>query len=98
MADMGFQIEVEPIRVGGVRGEGVEDRIITATDEKLKTISVAIGNCAKFFAAEISSFTARPNELSIEFGIDARGEAGIPLVTKGSLGANFKVSMKWSSD
>lgn len=37
----------------------------------------------------------RPGEIELEFGIELGGELGIPMVTKGSAKANFKVTLKW---
>jgi hypothetical protein len=36
-----------------------------------------------------------PSELSVEFGIEVGGEIGIPIITKSTGKANFKVILKW---
>jgi Trypsin-co-occurring domain 1 len=38
----------------------------------------------------------KPNDLTLEFGVKLAGEAGIPLVTKGSAEGTFKVKAKWN--
>ena len=38
---------------------------------------------------------SKPDEFEIEFGVKLAGEAGIPLVSKGSAECNFKVKAKW---
>lgn len=38
---------------------------------------------------------AKPSELEIEFGLKLGGEAGVPLVTKGTTEANITVKAKW---
>lgn len=38
---------------------------------------------------------AKPDELTLEFGVKLAGKAGIPLVTEGSAEATFKVVAKW---
>lgn len=37
----------------------------------------------------------KPEKVAIEFGIKLAGEAGIPMLTKASGEANFKVSVEW---
>ena len=37
----------------------------------------------------------RPDSFELEFGVTLAGEAGIPLVTKGSAECTFKVTAKW---
>jgi hypothetical protein len=39
-----------------------------------------------------------PKKLAIEFGIKLAGETGIPMLTKASGEANFKVSIEWEKD
>lgn len=41
--------------------------------------------------------SARMDELTVEFGIELGGSAGIPLITKHEGKANFKVTVKWKS-
>ena len=37
-----------------------------------------------------------PDKVSLEFGLQLGGKAGIPFVTEGTLGANIKVAVEWS--
>jgi len=37
----------------------------------------------------------RPESVGVEFGIKLAGEAGIPMLTKASGEANFKVTIAW---
>jgi hypothetical protein len=39
---------------------------------------------------------AAPGKIELEFGVELGGEAGVPLVTKGTAKANFKVVLTWS--
>lgn len=49
--------------------------------------------------ALMSAATAlAPDKFSVEFGIEAGGEAGIPFVTKGTAKAAFKVALEWSHE
>jgi hypothetical protein len=36
-----------------------------------------------------------PNKVTMEFGLQAGGETGIPFVTKGTAQANVKVTIEW---
>jgi hypothetical protein len=36
-----------------------------------------------------------PDKVTIEFGLQMGGEAGVPFVTKGTAQANVKVSVEW---
>ena len=94
MSKLGFDIEIAR-NEAGVVPEAVEDRIIEVTDELLEKIKGVIDRCGSAFIETAAGSATAPNEIGVEFGIDARGEAGIPLVTKGSLGANFKITIKW---
>ena len=90
-----FYIEIEQT-TGAVRPEIAQDKFIKATRETLESISKVLEASCQTFVEKIGTIKSKPSEISIEFGVDARGEGGIPLVTKGSIGANFKVSLKWS--
>jgi hypothetical protein len=41
---------------------------------------------------------AQPSELTVEFGVELGGKAGIPFITQGSAKANFQVQLKWKPD
>jgi len=38
---------------------------------------------------------AAPGKIGLGFGVELGGEAGVPLVTKGTARANFKVVLTW---
>ena len=38
----------------------------------------------------------QPDKVTLEFGLQIGGEAGVPLVTKGTAQANVKVSVEWN--
>ena len=44
-------------------------------------------------AGSVSNLT--PSKVTMEFGIQAGGETGIPFVTKGTAQANVKVTIEW---
>ncbi|MBD2183457.1 CU044_2847 family protein [Aerosakkonema funiforme] len=37
----------------------------------------------------------KPSKVTLEFGIQAGGETGVPFVTKGTAQANVKVTVEW---
>lgn len=40
----------------------------------------------------------KPEKVAIEFGIKLAGETGVPMITKASGEANFKISIEWKND
>lgn len=95
--DLHFYIEVVP-GGGAVEAQDAGEKVIKATKAALAQVGGVIDDTAKALFDRVRKMEARPAELAIEFGVDAGGEAGIPLVTKGSLSAQFKVSLKWTFD
>jgi len=66
------------------------------TDEKLAEIADTARNTANALVTRLTEFAKRPSKVSLEFGIGVGGEAGIPFVAKGTVQAQFKVSIEWS--
>jgi hypothetical protein len=56
-----------------------------------------IVSCSNSLFESISQLK-NPRKLAIEFGIKLAGETGIPMLTKASGEANFKVSIEWEKD
>ena len=67
------------------------DLIKSAPDLKEQLTSVAA--LARTALSVLQS--ASPGKVELEFGVELGGEAGIPLVTKGTAKANFKVVLTW---
>lgn len=55
---------------------------------------VIVACCNNLYSAVASIPT--PQKFSVEFGIKLAGETGVPLLTKASGEANFKVTVEWS--
>lgn len=90
------------IQVGGTPNSAVipqmsVDDFIKGSKEEFKRIAQVIEAAGSAFVARVSQLAAKPAECSIEFGINAGGEAGVPFVTKGTIGANFKVTVTWKT-
>ena len=83
---------------GAVRAESATDDFIKATQEKLKEVSQLVKTSWGSMVKDISSMPGGPSEIALEFGIDVGVEGSVPFITKGSIGANFKVSITWKKD
>jgi hypothetical protein len=90
-------IEINRDIPGGVTPEFNREKFVRATTEQLDQIGPVVNAASRWFAAEISRMVHRPSSFSVEFGIDIGAEGGIPFVTKGTIEANFKVSIEWST-
>jgi hypothetical protein len=78
-------VEIDPSAPSGVRddAEGIPKDVIRMINE--------VGAAAK-----VAAETLKPDTLSMEFGLEVGGEAGVPFVTKGTATANFTVSVQWT--
>ena len=77
-------VEIDPSAPSGVRddAEGIPKDVTLMINQ--------VGAAAKAAAEKL-----QPDTLSMEFGLEVGGEAGIPFVTKGTATANFTVSVEW---
>jgi hypothetical protein len=64
---------------------------------KLETVGEAAGEACKALFAKLNTALsgAKPEEITVEFGITIGGETGIPFVAKGKAEAAFTVSATW---
>lgn len=90
-----FFVQVTQAR-GAVTPEANTDDFVGATEEKLKQVSELIREGCASVADNLFAIPNPPAEIGMEFGVDVGGEAGIPFVTKGTINANFKVSVTWT--
>ena len=81
---------------GAAAGVASPTQVLSKLDEVAETITET---CKALFQKVASGFDqGRPDELGVEFGVTLGGEAGIPLVTKGTVEAAFKVMATWKFD
>jgi hypothetical protein len=66
------------------------------TNEQLSEVADTARRTANALIARLTDFTQRPSKVSLEFGMGVGGSAGIPFVAKGTIQAQFKVSIEWS--
>ena len=76
--------------------KGVQE-VVSVADIKrdLGEVKDAIVACCNSLHSAILSIPA-PQKFGIEFGIKLAGEKGVPLLTKASGEANFKITVEWS--
>ena len=91
------------IQVGGVSGGAVTTQMSTedfiyGTQEHFDKIANVINGAGKSLINSFKELSNKPNSYSVEFGINIGGEAGIPFITKGAVGANFKVTFNWENN
>tara|TARA_R110000851_G_scaffold65309_1_gene148429 strand:- start:1516 stop:1842 length:327 start_codon:yes stop_codon:yes gene_type:complete len=92
-----FYIQISQAR-SAVTPEANTNDFVGATEEKLRQVSELIREGCANVAVNLFSIENPPAEIGMEFGVDVGGEAGIPFVTKGTINANFKVSVTWRLD
>jgi len=90
------------IQVAGQPGGGVTPQMnvqdfIDGSKEQFIRIAEVVEVAGHSLVNRIAKLATKPTECAIEFGISAGGEAGVPFVTKGTVGANFKVTIKWTT-
>ena len=81
----------------GVTPQASFQDFVEGSKEQFERIAQVVEAAGQSFVERINQIASKPTECSIEFGVNASGEAGIPFVTKGSVGANFKVTIKWAT-
>lgn len=87
-------VEIAPIEgLHEVSAGDVLQNAAIAFDKVTQTIEI----CAKGFISHIHQMErkSRPQEVSIEFGIALKADAGVVLVHTSTEG-NFKVTLKWT--
>ncbi len=90
------------IQVAGQPGSGVTPQMsvkdfVEGSKEQFTRIAEVVEVAGQSLVNRIAKLATKPAECAIEFGISAGGEAGVPFVTKGTVGANFKVTIKWNT-
>lgn len=90
------------IQIGGTPNSSITPQasvqdFIKGSKEQFEKITGVIELAGQAIVDKVSQIASKPAECSIEFGINVGGEAGIPFVTKGTVGANFKVTITWKA-
>jgi hypothetical protein len=90
-----FYIQVDRDIAGQVKPEFNTEKFVKGTTERLQQISALVKVANKWLSEELNAMEQPPSSCSLEFGIDVGGEVGIPFITKGTIEANFKVTIGW---
>jgi hypothetical protein len=91
------------IRLASVRQpdgipEGMQPVVsLERVEGNFSDVNELIVTCSNSLFESISQLK-NPKKMAIEFGIKLAGETGIPMLTKASGEANFKVSIEWEKD
>jgi len=80
---------------GAVSPQSNSEAFTAATEKRLDEVASLIRNSCSKMATGLLGMASSPAEIQMEFGVDVGGEAGVPFVTKGTINANFKVSVTW---
>jgi Trypsin-co-occurring domain 1 len=91
-----FYIQIDRDIPGGIKPQFNMEKFVNATSEQLHQIGAVVRTASQWFTDEIQVMEHRPRSFCLEFGIDVGAEGGIPFITKGTIEANFKVSIEWS--
>ena len=92
-----FLIQVADVVSGGsVTPEMSVDEFVKGTRETLEKVGKVVAEAVGPVFEQLHGMTVKPSEFGLEFGVNVGGEHGVPWVAKGTIGANFKISLKWN--
>lgn len=66
-------------------------------EQKFADVKQVIISCCNSLHDAVASIP-RPEKFAIEFGIKLAGEYGVPMLTKASGEANFKITVEWKKE
>jgi hypothetical protein len=93
-----FYIQIDREISGEATPQFSTQKFVKATTERLQQIGEVMRAASLWVAQEVSAMEHRPSSFSLDFGVDVGGEAGVPFVTKGTIEANFKVTVGWEKN
>ena len=92
-----FLIQVADVVSGGsVTPEMSVDEFVKGTRETLEKVGKVVAEAVGPVFEQLQGMNVKPSEFGLEFGVNVGGEHGVPWVAKGTIGANFKISLKWN--
>lgn len=71
-----------------------EVRVIEGIERSFADVKDVIVACCNNLHNAVNSIP-RPEKFAIEFGVKLAGETGVPMLTKASGEANFKITVEW---
>jgi hypothetical protein len=79
---------------------GSRSATVQTTQQVIQNIASLQDTIKSFAVNTLDSFreiaNANVDKVTLEFGINVGGEAGIPYITKGSVGSNIKITVECS--
>lgn len=93
-SDPDVYVQIAPV-TGAVVPQAGGEAFTVATAKRLEEVGELIRKSCAGMAVGLLEMPSAPAEIQMEFGVDVAGEAGVPFVTKGTITANFKVSVTW---
>ena len=91
-----LNIDLNPI-IDASDEDGIDEMGISPVDvtQQLDRAQQMIRDCAEYTLNSFQHFTAAEvDEITLKFGIELGGEAGIPYVTKGTAKSNIQIEIK----
>ena len=87
----------DPKIITAAGGGGTTANAAEKVLDRLKDVGDTIADVCKSVQIQVMETlkATRPTELTLEFGVKLAGEAGVPLVTKGSVEGTFQVTATW---
>lgn len=76
---------------------GLKDKAIEISNELLKKIIDSAQNISEQITERHENNVKMPTTIEIKYGINIDADANI-LVSKGSLGSNFEITLTWERD
>jgi Trypsin-co-occurring domain 1 len=62
---------------------------------KFKDALSPLEEVVKLLMESVSSAAQKPTSITLEFGVNLKGKAGIQLVSSGEVGAELKITLAW---
>lgn len=76
---------------------GLKDKAIEISNELLRKIIDSAQNISEQITEKLESNVQMPSTIEIKYGINIDADANI-LISKGSLGSNFEITLTWERD
>lgn len=100
--DEGISVPADMAATQAKRAEGVPEGMqpvvnVGSVQREFSEVRELIVTCCNSLFESIGALR-NPKSVAIEFGIKLAGETGVPMLTKASGEANFKVSIEWKKE
>lgn len=90
-----FAIQIKPRRDYQAEAS-IGETLLEASDAVTQRLAKTISDFSRSVLEKIA--IERPSNVSLEFGVNCGGTAGIPFITAGTVEANVTVTVEWNFD